>query len=90
MKNLLIDAVRTYDQVLNMEADIMVAIGGKDALKNFDEELHTEVYNLIGDAWNATIKLSDRARTARLNAIWKDFVKKYSTKQKQLTTSEGA
>ena len=89
MNNLLIEAVKTYDQILSMEADIMVAVGGKDALENFDDELHTEVYNLIGDAWNATTKLSDRARRARLNAIWGAFVKKHSIKQKQLAASEG-
>lgn len=90
MNNLLIEAVKIYDQILSMEADIMVAVGGKGALENFDDALHTEVYNLIGDAWNATTKLSDRARRARLNAIWATFVKEHSIKQKQFTTFEGA
>jgi hypothetical protein len=73
--NPLLDAVRTYDVVIDSQAEMMHFIGGCEALETFDEALSEELWNLTLDAWSGTRTLSPRATQARLNLIWEDFVK---------------
>lgn len=76
--NLLIDACRFYDDLLDAEGMIMVQIAGEGCFEPFDEQLSGEVTMLISSAADAARALSPRARRARLNLIWREFLEKKS------------
>jgi hypothetical protein len=75
--NPLVEAVRLYEAELDAVADVMFAVGGAECLEEFDERLHREVMDLTTRSYDAVAKLGPRAREARLNLIWKDFLKKH-------------
>jgi hypothetical protein len=76
-RNPLIRAVELYDEMLDAQDAIMVAAVGNAALRDSDlfDRLHEQVTDLIGDASYGVVNLSTRAKTARLNLIWKDFLR---------------
>ena len=53
---------------------MMYEIAGPAAFEPFDEGLCEAVEELVVSTCNATDKLSPRARHARFNLIWKDFL----------------
>ena len=69
--NPLIHAVDIFDHLLSAEIGIQNIINGDN---DFDAELNDKVYQLIESSWNAVYELSSRARIARLNLIWKQFL----------------
>jgi hypothetical protein len=58
----------------DMHSEMMFAVGGEDAFDPYDEDLATAVFKLVSTSTHAVAKLSDRARRARLNLIWRTFV----------------
>jgi hypothetical protein len=82
-RNPLIRAVELYDEILEAQDAIMVAAVGNPALSDPDlfDRLHEEVTDLIGASSHGVVSLSARARIARLNLIWKDFLKRHAVKK---------
>lgn len=72
--NPLCGAVAIHDSLLEIQGEMMHAIAGDAAFEPFDEVLCAAVEDLIYKSADAVTHLSPRARHARLNMIWKDFV----------------
>jgi hypothetical protein len=72
--NPLHEAVQTWERYLDAHAHVMVHVGDEECLDNFDEKLSIEVNDFIIDSYDAVALLSPRARRARLNARWRDFI----------------
>ena len=72
--NPLCEATHLHNILLDMQSEMMFEIAGEAAFEPFDEELAAAVDELIYKSADAVTALSPRARHARLNAIWKDFV----------------
>lgn len=83
--NPLIEAVEVYEQLLDAQAHIMCHVGGDECLDNFDQELCDSVQNLISSTSDAVRKLSPRVKRARLNLIWKDFVREQQQKREPVS-----
>lgn len=81
MNNPLIHAVMARNHALDIESDLMFEIGGEAAFDPFDEQLATDVANLVGNALDAVMQLSPRARQARLNLIWRGFIAEQKRKR---------
>lgn len=77
MNNPLIRAVNAYEDSICAGIDMMGEIGGAECLDNFDQELSDAVLKLTRSASEAVRKLSPRAREARLNLLWREFVAKH-------------
>ena len=77
--NPLCGAVGLRDELLEAQGQMMFEIAGDAAFEPFDEDLCNAVEELVCKSADAITHLSPRARHARLNAIWKDFV----TEQKE-------
>ena len=91
-RNPLIRAVELYDEMLDAQDAIMVAAVGQPALSDPDlfDRLHEEVTDLIDEASYSVVSLSARARIARLNLIWKDFVREYkNSKRREIKNGNG-
>lgn len=78
--NPLCEAVAIRDSLLEIQGEIMHAIAGDAAFEPFDETLCAAVEELIYKSADAVTRLSPRARHARLNIIWKDFVAQQNQK----------
>ncbi len=74
MDNPLIAAVEAREFLTDMEGDLMFEIAGEAAFEPFDDALAEAVLGLLEKTAFSTFKLSPRARQARLNLIWRDFV----------------
>ena len=74
MNNPLIMAVDAFDCLTDMECDMMAAISGDAAFDHYDEALGSAIVGLVITSTSACFELSPRARTARLNLIWRSFV----------------
>jgi hypothetical protein len=79
--NPLAAAVEAHKLLDEAHTEMMHEIGGCAVLENFDQELFDEIYDLTFGASESVDALSSRAREARLNLIWKDFMKKHSRKK---------
>jgi hypothetical protein len=73
--NLLECALELDDRLSEVHCEMMYEVSGE---ADFDDELCDAVHDLISKAGDACKSLSPRARRARLNALWNDFVKKHS------------
>ena len=82
MNNPLIDAVIAYDEFMDQHTSLMHLIAGCSVFEPYDEKFGDEVFELISGAWNGAYELSPRARQARLNLIWKDFLVKHPIDKK--------
>lgn len=80
MSNPLIESFFVYGHLLDLEGEAMHEVGGCAAFDPFDEKLSEEVADLISTSYNACADLSERARRARLNAIWRQFVEDHKPK----------
>lgn len=79
--NPLVDAIQSYDALLNMQwtiAEIILeptceyeSIGDDPRFS----DLMDDIWKLMDKTWNGVYDLSPRARRARINLIWSDFVK---------------
>lgn len=81
MRNPLIAAVELFDQLLDVKTDAMMEAVGAVALSNekvFDQ-ICEDVEDLVVHASCAVAELSPRARVARLNSIWRNFLKERAT-----------
>jgi hypothetical protein len=74
MDNPLVDAVYAHDRLLNLQGDAMFEVAGEAAFEPWDDILSAAVADLVCQASAAVAGLSPRARQARLNLIWRDFV----------------
>jgi hypothetical protein len=83
MDNPLIMATDARDCLSDMEGDMMFEIAGESAFEPFDGELCDAVIDLVYRASESVTKLSPRARQARLNLIWRDFVAEQKQKRAQ-------
>ena len=81
MNNPLFMAVDAAECLMEMESDMMFAVGGDAVFEPFDDELNSAAIDLVYSSSSAVEKLSHRARHARLNLIWKDFVKEQKQKR---------
>lgn len=79
MSNSLARAIDAYNHLCDEECDLMFEIAGEAAFDPFDGDLHSAAADLICNTAHSLDNLSSRARRARINLIWKDFV----TEQKQ-------
>jgi hypothetical protein len=79
--NPLCAAVQTQDILYDFQSQMMFEIAGDAAFEPFDEALSEAVIDLIDRASTAGLHLSPRARHARFNLIWKDFVVEQKTKR---------
>jgi hypothetical protein len=79
--NPLIEAVEIYEKLLDAEGHAMYHVGGDECLDNFDQELCGDVQNLISSTSDAIRNLSPRVKRARLNLVWKDFVREQQEKR---------
>lgn len=68
-------AIDIYDHLLDAEGEMMYRVAGKAAFDPWDDALYELVVNLVFSSAEAANQLPPRARRARLNLIWKDFVK---------------
>ncbi len=74
MDNPLASAVEARQFLTGAEGDMMFEIAGEAAFEPFDDALMDAVLDLIENTAFSLDKLSPRARQARLNLIWRDFV----------------
>ena len=74
MNNPLITAVDASEHLMFAEGEMMFAVAGDAAFKPFNESLSNAIVELLDTSVNAVSELSPRARQARLNLIWRDFV----------------
>lgn len=81
-ENPLHESFDLYERLIESQGDIMHAVKGCAAFDPFDEELSGAAWDLIVDSWQACQRVSPRARRARLNAIWRDFMRARESKQK--------
>ena len=79
--NPLCEAVALHDELLDLQGHMMAEIAGDAAFEPFDESLCAAVEELVYQSSDAVTHLSSRARHARLNVIWKDFVAEQKKKQ---------
>ncbi len=79
-------AVDAHDCMHDMIGEMMEIIGGNGVFDPYDSELSNAIGDLIFKASDGVFELSDRARVARLNLIWKSFVEEQ--KQKRSKPSE--
>ena len=75
MNNPLFHAIAARDHAMETETDMMFEVAGDAAFDPFDEVLCEAIANLVCNSAEAVASLLPRARQARLNLIWKDFVK---------------
>jgi len=78
--NPLIKAVGLFDQLMDAENEVMVTVVGEEALRKDElfDELYGNVQDLIMESSCSVANLSGRARIARLNLIWGDFLKEHA------------
>jgi len=74
MDNPLIEAFDVHERILEIQGAIMHTVKGDAAFEPFDEELCQAVNRLIYDSADKCRDLPPRARIARLNAIWRDWL----------------
>lgn len=79
MPNPLADAVAELEKQYDLVATLMWEVRGERAFEPFDEELSKEIYKLIHASLKAVDNLGKRARRARLNLIWKEFLATHAT-----------
>jgi hypothetical protein len=71
-------AVQVWEHLLDLEGQLMFAVGGDAAFEpEFNHELCSAIEDLIMHSLDGVGELAPRARHARLNLIWKDFVAPY-------------
>jgi hypothetical protein len=70
----LIEAVEAYDKY----SDALEPVGYVARGENWsvDQKQFDEVMQLTLDAWYGVTKLAPRAKIARLNLLWREFLKK--------------
>ena len=73
--NLLSAAVTAQECLWEIQSNMMFEIAGESAFDPWNDMLANAVMELIDRAMESVEKLSPRARKARLNLIWMDFVK---------------
>ncbi len=73
--NPLVEAVDAYEKLLDAEGNVMFEVSGEAAFEPFDQALCDAVSGRVSTAADAIRQLSPRARRARLNAIWDDFLR---------------
>jgi hypothetical protein len=77
-------AVDAHNNLIDAEGNMMFAVAGNAAFEPFDDELNTAVVELVCKASAAVEELSPRARRARLNLIWRDFVAEQKQRRSKL------
>ena len=75
--NPLVEAIEALDRHFETVNTLMFEVGGEQAFKSFDEQLHDAAMDLVYDASGAVEGLKPRARRARLNLIWREFLAKH-------------
>jgi hypothetical protein len=80
MGNHLIKAVELFDQLMEAETEIERAVRGGEEFLLIDEKLTDEIHCLVLKSSVSGEALSRRARIARLNLIWNDFLKEHAAK----------
>src|ERR1700730_8298501 len=80
MGNRLIKAVELFDRLMEAETEIERAVRGGEEFLFIDEKLTDEIHGLVLRSAVSGEALSRRARIARLNLIWKDFLKEQAAK----------
>jgi hypothetical protein len=79
--NPLCSAVQIQAGLYDIQSEMMAEIAGEAAFDPFDEVLCASVADLIDRALDAISTLSPRARHARLNLLWKEFVAEQKQKR---------
>lgn len=80
MGNPLIKAVELFDQLMEAETEIERAVRGEEEFLFINESLTDEIHMLVLKSSISGEALSRRARIARLNLIWNDFLKQHAAK----------
>lgn len=89
MNNPLIKAVEAHEKMMDAEGDMMAEIGGESVFEPFDEVLCCAVSDLGFKSLDSVCHLTGRARVARLNLIWRDFVKEQKEKRSAISQADG-
>jgi len=83
MGNPLIKAVELFDRLMEAETEIERAVRGGEEFLFIDEKLTDEIHCLVLKASVSGEALSRRARIARINLIWRDFLKEQNEREKR-------
>lgn len=71
MNNPLIGAVCAYEGFIQKVDEVAEAMGGEN---KYGDAVYDMANDLVLRAWDATMELSFRASTARMNALWREFL----------------
>ena len=86
--NPLVRAVELFDRLMEAETEIERAVRGGEEFFFIDENLTHEIHRLVLKSSVSGEALSRRARIARLNLIWRDFLTEHAAQAPLVSNSE--
>jgi hypothetical protein len=87
--NPLVEAIQALERHFEAVDILVCEVTGERAFKQFDEQLHDAAMALVYDASEAVAGLGPRARRARLNLIWRDFLTKHQARDIKGSSNAG-